>query len=77
MNPTESSKNAIAVTPDDTATLPHLSRGLYVGGKGDLVVEMASKREVTFPGVPGGTVLPIMVNKVKATTTATDIVALY
>ena len=77
MHLTDPAQNAVPVTPSDDNALPHLSRGLYVGTGGDLVIEMANKQEVTFIGVFGGSLLPIQANKVKAATTATDIVSLY
>jgi hypothetical protein len=72
-----SATHAAAVTKSD-ATVLTATRALYVGGDGDLVVEMMGDgAEVTFPGVLGGTVLPIRVVKVKAATTATNVVALW
>lgn len=73
---------AVAVTPNNDTDLTTNTRGLYVGGAGNLVVVMASEANaattVTFTGVAAGTVLPIRVRRVKSTnTTATSIVALY
>lgn len=70
---------AAAVTPAD-ADLPTLpTKGLYVGGAGNVAVVMAGGgAAVTFSGVSAGTVLAIRVDRVNATnTTATAIVALY
>jgi hypothetical protein len=69
--------NAIAVTESDSEDLSSFSRAIYIGGDGNLTVEMASGQEVTFTGLIAGTVLPIRVRKVKTATTATNIVALY
>ena len=52
------------------------TRGLYVGGGGTLVVTMLGA-DSTFVNVPTGTILPIQVQKVKAATIATNILALY
>lgn len=69
--------DAVAVTPAD-ATEITLTRGLYVGGAGNIVATMRSGNDCTFTAVPAGTILPLRVTKVKATgTTATSIVALY
>lgn len=67
-----------AVTKSDTVPVPGgASRGLYIGGAGDLVVKSDSgAAAVTFKAVPAGTILPIRVNFVMAATTATDIVSL-
>lgn len=72
--------DAVAVTKAD-ANLPRFpTRGLYIGGDGDLVVYMAGRASdtaVTFSGLTAGTVLPIRVDHVRNATTATNIVALY
>ncbi len=68
---------AAAVTPSDTVDLAVHTRGLYIGGAGDLSVEMAKTgTAVIHTGVPQGSVLPLRVSRVNATgTTATHIVA--
>lgn len=69
--------NAVAVVPAD-ADLANYARGLYVGGTGNVVVQMAgNENTVTFSAVPAGSILPICVSQVRAATTATLIVALY
>lgn len=73
----EPSDNYAAVTPSDSTPLPWLSRGLFVGGAGDVVVVRRDGEQVTFTGVAAGTWLPIRVAGVMATgTTATSIVQL-
>jgi hypothetical protein len=75
---TSPANDAAAVTPSDTAPLVYVSRALYVGGAGNLVVTMQGGGNVTFTGVPAGTVLPIRCTHVRSTsTTATAIVNLY
>lgn len=71
--------DAVAVTPSDTVNLTVPSRALYVGGAGNIVAVMQdSGTAVTFTGVLAGTVLPIRVLRVNATsTTATSLVALF
>jgi hypothetical protein len=73
-----SAKFAGVVTANDSTVLI-ATRGLYIGGAGNVNVTMEGDgTDVLFSGVPAGTVLPIRVTKVKATnTTATLIVALY
>lgn len=71
---------AFVVTPADATVLAGV-RGLYVGGAGNLTVEMLNPESVAatvlFSAVPAGTVLPIVVERVLSTgTTATLIVAL-
>lgn len=66
-----------AVTPSDTVGFGFTSFGLYVGGAGNVVAVMANGETLTFNGVTAGTLLPIQVTRVNATsTTATNIVAL-
>lgn len=71
--------NAAAVTKNDSEDLTYVTRGIYVGGAGDIAVRMVgSTTAVTFAGVAAGTVLPIRVGRVMSTnTTATSIVALW
>mgnify|MGYP000700423410 CR=1 FL=1 len=70
--------NAASVTPNDSTVLD-CTRGLWVGGAGNIAVVMrGGSAAVTFSGVPAGTLLPFRVTKVMSTnTTATLIVALY
>lgn len=67
-----------AVTPHDTNNLTtEASKGLYVGGTGNLRVMTADGTELTFNSVPVG-LFPVAVKRVYSTsTTATNIVALY
>lgn len=67
---------AAAVTKSDVTDLGR-TRAIWVGGTGNLVATMADGTDVTFTAVPAGSWLWIQVQKVKAATTATNIVALY
>lgn len=70
-------RGGVAVTKSDTTVLAP-TRGIFVGGTGNLTVDFADGTTdvlITAPVV--GTILPISVVKVKAATTATAIVALY
>lgn len=80
-NNTVSAHNAVAVTPSDSTILP-ITRALYVGTGGTLVVVMAdadtTSTTVTYTNVANGAILPIQVSKVYSTsTTASNILALY
>lgn len=71
--------DAAAITTSDTVSITGApTRAVYVGGAGNVVALMASGSVVTFTGVPAGTVLPIRVDRINATsTTATSLVALF
>lgn len=82
VNPFKSNQDATkynsgaAVTTDDTALIP-VTRGIYVGGAGDVKVQFADGTTATLKAVPLG-LYPLQVQQVFATgTTATNIVALY
>ena len=69
---------AAAVTPSDTVDLTSVARGLYVGVAGNVNVVMPDGATVLFANAGSGTILPVNVRRVMATsTTATSIVALY
>ena len=70
--------NAVEVVPNDGVDLTNTSRALYVGGGGDVKVDMYGSGTVTFVGVSAGSLLPVRVDRVYSTgTTATSIVALW
>lgn len=71
--------DAVALTPADSDLSRPATRALYVGGAGNVKVDMSGTgTAVTFTGVLAGSILPIRVDRVYSTdTTATAIVALY
>ena len=57
-----------AVTPSDSSLLSvQPCNGIYVGSGGNLVVQSVTGNQVTFIGVPEGTLLPIRAIQVYAT----------
>ena len=71
-------QHGFAITPSDSVDLAAETRGLWVGGSGDLALTMASGDEVTVAGAVGGSLLPLRIRRVRATgTTATALVGLY
>lgn len=69
-------ENAVAVTPSDATPLTAVSRGIYVGGAGNVAVTINGVN-VTFTAPPVGTILPIRCTHVRATgTTATLLLSL-
>jgi hypothetical protein len=78
--PATPARSAVAITPDDNTDLARgATRGLYIGGGGDVTVIMADdSAAVTLAGLVAGVVHPLRVKRVKATgTTATGIVGLF
>jgi len=77
---TSSSTDYEAITPSDSVNFTgrRMTRGLYVGGTGDVAAVRADGTAVTFSGVPAGTILPIRAIRVNSTgTTATNLDALF
>jgi hypothetical protein len=73
-----SANRAFAITPHNENQLAFVTRGLYVGGAGNVRVITAGGDTVTFASVPAGTILPVRVRVVLSTsTTATNILGLY
>jgi len=71
-------QGAFNITPSDSANVTHTTRGIFVGGAGNLSVVMASGESAFFTGVLAGTIYPICVTKVLSSgTTATSLVGLY
>ena len=81
--PIASSSKLLAVTPSDTAALQFdgkvlRTKGVYIGGEGDLAVDAEDGTAGIFQNVPAGSILPIDASFINATnTTATSIVALF
>lgn len=71
--------SAFAITPHDTNDLAITTRGLYVGGTGDVKVDMADTgTAVVFTAMAAGVIHPIRVTRVYNTDTdATAIVGVY
>lgn len=70
-------RGGVAVTASDT-TLLAPTRGLWVGGTGDLTLDFADgTTDIVLTAPIVGTIYPISVIRVKEATTATLIVALY
>ncbi len=73
---------SFAITPSDAAPLPYLTRGIYVGGTGDVTVylkwDSGNNGPVTFPAVPAGKILWVRARAVLYSgTNATYLVGLY
>ena len=68
---------AFAITPSDTVNLQNVAV-VFVGGAGNIKVTTANGDVVTFSGVVAGTVLPVQVLRVWASSlTASNLVGIY
>jgi hypothetical protein len=75
MTPADS---AFAVTPNDDDDLSVVTRGVFIGGAGNLKVTLSSGDTVTFTDIAKGFVHPIRAKRIFSTgTTATNILGLY
>lgn len=75
--PIGAATQAVAVTPSDATIYDPPLRRLWVGGTGNVVVRFdgtADAAAVTYTAVPAGEYLDVVVDKVMAATTATNIV---
>lgn len=72
------SENCFPITPSDLESLPFLTKAIYIGRGGDLVLVIGNSQDaVTFRNVVQGSVLDVRVRAVKSTgTTAGDLVGL-
>lgn len=69
--------NIRPVTPNNSNDLTNTGI-LYVGGAGNISLDLADGVNVTINGVAAGTILPVRVKRVRATgTTATNIAVMY
>lgn len=66
-----------AITPHNSTNLTNVTRGIYVGVAGDVVVVPQTGSAVTFKNAAAGSILPVRAIRVNSTgTTATDLVGL-
>jgi hypothetical protein len=73
----EPADGAKTIVPSDTATLGYETKGIYVGGAGDVKGKSLDGNDVTFTA-PVGVVIPIVTEVVYSTgTTATKLIGLY
>jgi hypothetical protein len=67
----------VVLTPSDSVDVVNTTIALWVGGAGAVNVDLADGGTVLISGIPAGTLLPIRVKRLRATsTTATLIVGL-
>jgi len=65
-----------AIAPSDLQFLEEQTRGIWVGGSGNITLMLTSGRIVVLIGAVAGSLIPVKVKKVYSTgTTATNLVA--
>lgn len=74
--------DGFSVTTSNTTVFAQPTRALYIGEAGNLHLEMTtsdgvSNTELTFVGLPAGTMLNVRAHKVFSNTTANSIIGLY
>lgn len=66
------------ISKSDSVDFTYLTRAIWVGGAGDVVIVWADGTTSTIVGVAAGTLLPVRAKRVNSTsTTATSMVGLY
>jgi len=77
-NTTSPARNCFAITPDNNQLFSYITKALYVGTGGDIVLRCVdAASDVTFVNVPDGSILDVRVVAVRATgTSAGDLVGL-
>lgn len=78
-SPDQPARNVSAVTPDDVIPLANVSKALYIGTAGTVVLRAVDdSADATFVGLQAGQTLPVRASHVRATgTTAGNINNLY
>jgi hypothetical protein len=61
--------DAFAIVPDDSTTLPNVTRAIYIGSAGNLSCVTMAGTTVTVQNLGAGTVLSLRVLQVRATGT--------
>lgn len=70
--------HAFGVTPHNTNELIHQTRGIYIGGAGNVTLVTVDGDTVTFVGMATGIIHPIRAKIIKASgTSATSIVGVW
>ncbi|WP_338467576.1 hypothetical protein RXV95_03170 [Novosphingobium sp. ZN18A2] len=77
-SPIAPARHCFGITPDDAASLPWPTKGIYVGQAGDIALRSVNAdADVVFRNVPAGVVLDVCASAVRAAgTTAGDLVGM-
>jgi len=70
--------DGFVISPHDTNPLPKLTRAIYVGGDGDIKLELKGGTTLVYKGLKAGTMLPVRARVVLATgTTASNLLGQF
>jgi hypothetical protein len=73
-----SASKHFAITPHNTTNFDYLTRAIYVGVTGNVVIVTDDDVAVTYVAVPAGAVLSVRAKRVNSTgTTASSLVGMY
>lgn len=77
-SPIAPSQVSFAIAPSDTAALPQVTKGIYVGTGGDITCRsLRSDADVTFVNVPTGYILDVCLVAIRESgTTAGNLIGL-
>lgn len=78
----DSSAKFAVITKSDATILTKPTKGIYVGGAGNVTIvsldDPTASAPITFVATPVGTILPVKTKRIMSTgTTATNLVALF
>jgi len=77
-SPIAPAQDCFSIAPDDNAELSKITKAIYVGSAGDVVIRASrAEADVVFRNVPGGYILDVRASAIRANgTTATDLIGL-
>ena len=74
---TQQAIRAVAIVTSDSVDLTTSGAVVFIGVGGDVKATTISGDTVVFKNLASGSILPVQIRRVWATSTATDMIALY
>jgi len=67
-----------SITPSDSTDFTNVTRGIYVGVGGDIVIVAKEGGALTYKNALAGTIIPVRATRVNSTsTTATNLIGIF